>query len=287
MQHTHQWFPQIKTTQAPPVHLAPPVSVNQTRHLAPEDEQTPVYSNADYEIYQVSELRAKYFLHQRVELNAFIPLNSFHFYSQGTATHFTGMGDMTLYAGYHLIRKIETEGLQQRLIIGAGAKLPTGNYRIESTGTRLPLLMQCGTGSVDGFFMANYIAGFNRFGLSLTAMAKFNGRNAYKEQVLPSTTQTLNLFYKIKKGSWFFIPSVQNYYEFTQGMLSDGHYEEGTGMNILYTGLGFDVFYKNFGLTTSVQGKTWEQKTDGKIAGTSRVAIGLTWNFNQRNYLLK
>jgi hypothetical protein len=37
---------------------------------------TRVYSSKDFESYKVYELRAKYFIHHRIELNAIIPINS-------------------------------------------------------------------------------------------------------------------------------------------------------------------------------------------------------------------
>ncbi|HLP14571.1 MAG TPA: hypothetical protein VK177_21750 [Flavobacteriales bacterium] len=286
MNHEHAWFPEVKSALIPAISTpAKPIAVNQVRHGGQQhdDVEGTAFSNTDYEVYQVSELRGKYFLSQRLEINAFIPVNNFHFYENGVGTHVTGLGDVTCYAAYHAIRKIEVEGVQHRLIGGMGAKLPTGNFEKTSNGERLPLSMQNGTGSLDFFFMANYILGWKKFGMSMTSSLKLNTYNSYNERAGNSTTQYLNVFYKIKKGNWFIIPTVQNYYEFSaQGIGPDL-----MSMNVLYTGAGLDVFYKNIGFTTCLQAKTWEQQSEGKIAGTSRLAIGLTFNFNQTKYLLK
>jgi hypothetical protein len=285
MNQEHLWFPEIKSVSAATPVNPTPVAVNQLRHgVQGADGMTMQnYSNTDYEIYQVSELRAKYFLHKRIEVNAIIPINDFHFYENKISTHVTGLGDATFYAGFHLIRKIEVEGMQHRLILGLGTKLPTGRFNQTQNGFRLPLMMQNGTGSVDFFIMANYIMGLKKFGMSVTSSFKRNTFNRYGERAGYSTTQYLNLFYKIKKGNWFVIPSVQNYYEYGTSGVNNGSMP----MNVVYTGAGIDVFYKNIGLTTSVQGKTWEKPGEGKIAGTSRIALGLTFNFNQKKYLFK
>ncbi|UOQ74767.1 transporter [Hymenobacter cellulosilyticus] len=83
----------------------------------------------DYEAYRVLELRGKYFLAQRLEINAFVPYVMNTSQSNGRQLNTAGLGDATVFAGYHLIRAIETAGVQSRLIVGGGAKLPTGDYR--------------------------------------------------------------------------------------------------------------------------------------------------------------
>lgn len=284
----HLWFPTVKEiSQATSNTLGAPVNMNQLRHAAHNDVATPVYSNRDYEVYQTTELRVKYFIHKRIELNAFVPFNNFQSLEGGaTNFHSTGLGDITVYSGIHVIRKIEVEGAQHRLIIGAGVKLPTGNANVKLNDERIPLMMQSGTGATDFFISGNYILGIKKFGLSLTSSFKVNGTNKFNEQILPSTTQYLNLFLRFNRNNWMFIPSIQNYYEYTNGMVMDNVYMAVTKMNVLYSGLGFDVFYKNIGITSSFQVKTAEEITQGKIAGTSRLAFGLTYNFKQKKYLI-
>jgi len=283
--HTHSWFPETKIIPANAVSpTGQPVMQNQLRHGGHDHgSTTPTYSDTDYEIYQVSELRVKYFIHQRIELNALVPFNTFNFLQSETKTHITGLGDITVYGAYHLVRKVEVATVQHRLVGALGIKLPTGNCHASMNEKRLPLLMQCGTGTTDVFVTLNYVTGWKKFGLNLASGGKICSKNAYGEQVLPSTTHYLNVFYKMKAGNWVFIPALQNYYEFTNGVFA----QEGTNMNMLYSGIGVDAYYKNIGFTLSAQGKTWEKQEEGKIAATSRIAAGLSYNFNQTKYLLK
>ena len=82
----------------------------------------------DFEAYRTTEIRVKYFIHERVELNAFVP------YVQNTTQYnanrvtLARLGDINIFAGVHVLRKIEVAGVQQRLIVGDGIKLPTGHY---------------------------------------------------------------------------------------------------------------------------------------------------------------
>jgi hypothetical protein len=285
----HLLFPSDRHFIKPtPNTLSLPVLVNQMRHGgAHGDTSQPEYSNKDYEVYQTTELRVKYFIHNRIELNVFVPVNNFQSLEEGiTKYHSTGLGDINVYTGIHIIRKIEVEGLQHRLIFGAGIKLPTGNMNVILNNERIPLMMQSGTGSTDFFVSGNYILGIKKFGMNLTSMFKINGTNRFNEKILPSTAQYLNLFLRINKNNWTFIPAIQNYYEYTNGMLMNNEYMESTKMNVLYSGIGFDFFYKNIGLTTSFQLKIAEETSNGKLAGTSRLALGLTYNFKQKKYLI-
>ena len=55
----------------------------------------------------------------------------------GRQLNSAGVGDVTVFAGYHLIRAIETAGVQSRLIVGGGVKLPTGEYTRQNAQTSL------------------------------------------------------------------------------------------------------------------------------------------------------
>ncbi|MDQ4140156.1 MAG: hypothetical protein M3142_06490 [Bacteroidota bacterium] len=109
-------------------------ALNQDRHFFPKgagiftsganNGQSGSHSHngnpTDFEVYRVTEFRAKYFIHQRLELNAFVP------YVQNTTqynlnrTTLSGIGDINVFAGVHVLRQIEVAGVQQRLIVGGG-----------------------------------------------------------------------------------------------------------------------------------------------------------------------
>lgn len=93
---------------------------------------TGINSNSakDFEIYRSAEIRGKYFIHRRVELNALLPylLNSHR--SGSTSMKISGPGDLNLFAGYHAIQSMDDHLIQQRLITGLGIKLETGSFTI-------------------------------------------------------------------------------------------------------------------------------------------------------------
>jgi hypothetical protein len=242
----------------------------------------------DFEVYRTTEIRAKYFIHQRVELNAFVPyVQNTTQYNQSRTT-LAGLGDINLFAGVHVLRKIEVAGVQQRLVLGGGLKLPTGHYyRTNSEGVRYPLLYQTGTGSVDYFGYINYMAGYKKLGISITSSYKLNGQNYYHESIANSTAHFANLFYRYNLNQdWNINPSVQFFYEYTKGEKLNGELTHEHKMNNALLGPGLDIYYKNAGVNLAFQLPIYEEDT-GHPASAGRLVLGFSYNFNQTKYLIK
>ncbi|SHJ03068.1 hypothetical protein SAMN02745146_2053 [Hymenobacter daecheongensis DSM 21074] len=242
----------------------------------------------DYEAYRVAEFRAKYFLAKRLELNAFLPYVMNTAQSSGQQLNTAGLGDVTVFAGYHLIRAIETAGVQSRLIVGGGVKLPTGDYRrTNAEGRRYPMLNQPGTGTTDGFLYANYIGSLHSVGLSLNSSYRRTSRNAFGSSLAPSTSTFANLFYRVPLGAnWQVYPSAQLYYEHTKGEMLDGQLIQEHALQDALLGPGLDIYYKNLSLNTSFQLPVYTAATNHP-AGAGRMVVALGYSFKQSKYLLK
>jgi hypothetical protein len=241
----------------------------------------------DYEAFRVAELRGKYFLARRVELNAYLPFVMNTSQISGRQLNASGLGDLTVFAGYHLIRNIETAGVQSRLIVGGGVKLPTGNFRRQDEqGHRYPMLNQVGTGTTDGFVYANYIASYHSLGLSVNASYRRASENAYRNSIAPSTATFASLFYRLPLGTdWQVYPSAQLFYEKTAGEMLEGQLTGEHAMNNVLLGPGLDLYYKNVSLNTSVQFPVYTAATDHP-ASAGRLVLALGFSFAQTKYLL-
>ncbi|KAA9339117.1 transporter [Hymenobacter busanensis] len=242
----------------------------------------------DFEAYRVVELRGKYFLAQRLEVNAFVPYVMNTVQSNGRQLTLSGVGDVTVFAGYHLIRQIETAGIQSRLIVGGGAKLPTGdNNRRNARGRRYAELTQPGSGTTDGFVYANYIGSYRNLGLSLNASYRRSNRNRYQQGLAPSGAAFANLFYRLPlKGDWQVYPSAQLFYEKTKGETFEGELTGEHAMHNALLGPGLDVYYKNLSLNASAQLPVYTAATDHP-ASAGRLVLALGYSFRQQKYLLK
>ena len=240
----------------------------------------------DFEAFRVVELRGKYFLARRLEVNAFVPyvLNTSQI--SGRQLNSSGVGDVTVFAGYHLIRAIETAGVQSRLIVGGGVKLPTGEFRRQNAaGQRYPLLNQVGTGTTDGFVYANYIGSYRSFGLSVNSSYRRSTENAFRNSLAPSTATFASLFYRVPLGpDWQLYPSAQLFYEKTKGEMLEGQLTGEHAMNNALLGPGLDVYYKNMSLNTSFQLPIYTAETDHP-ASAGRLVVSVGYSFKQTKYL--
>ncbi len=247
----------------------------------------PTYSERDFEIYKVVELRAKYFIHQRIELNGILPFAMNSIRTNDSIVKLQSIGDINLFTGFHIIRPDETKKIQQRLIIGTGIKLATGHYYIGYyERNRSSILNQPGSGSNDWISYINYVFGFRKWGLSTNFSYKINGKNYFNEKIGNSITNFTNVFYKFKKNDFIFIPSVQTYFENTSGLFINDIYQNATSMNVFMVGPGFDLYYKNIGINSNFQFTASEVLHEGNLKSSCRFLIGLTYNFNQKKYLL-
>ncbi len=242
------------------------------------------HSSKDFESYKIFELRCKYFVLKRLEVNVFLPLLSNKSKTDDDYTTHTGFGDLSFNAGYHiLIPKIDKK-YKQKLILGVGIKLPSGNYYAhDSNSNRLPFEMQPGTGSTDGFIYINYVMMTKNIGANVNLNYKINGTNRFKEKLCNSNNDFFSIFYKIKLKKLIFYPSIQANYEFTKGLMIKNKTQDNTGVNSLLVGPGIDVYFKSVSFNIGWQFTAFEQVTTGNLKSIGRINLGLNYNFVKTN----
>lgn len=242
-------------------------------------QTTHLHSSKDFESYKIFELRAKYFIAKRFEINTFIPVLNNKSKTNDVYINNTGLGDISVNGGYHLILPKDDKTTKHKLVAGAGIKLPTGNNNVKNAGFRLPFEMQAGTGSTDGFIYLTYVVMHKNIGCSINANYKVNGKNKYQERMSNSTSNFATLFYKIKIKSVALYPSVQANYEYTNGLISNSKLDKTSGIACLMVGPGLDVYYKSFSLNTSWQFTTLENIAPNELESAGRISVGLNYNF--------
>lgn len=244
-------------------------------------------SHREHEVFRTLEVRGRYFLSKRIEFNAILPYNANSENHNRSSNTVAGIGDINLFTAYHLIRKLDQKTINQRLIVGLGVKLPTGKINVTNDeGIPFGILTQPGTGSTDGFVYVNYLMGYKKAGLSLSSTYKVNGENKNQESIANSATSFLNVFYKININETYkLFPSAQFAYEYTAGEKYMGVKTGEHGINNLMGGFGVDLFIKNITLNMALQSKVWAAKENLPMP-SSRLVLGLTYNFNQLYYLI-
>lgn len=247
-----------------------------------DSSATKNYSSKDFESYKVFELRFKYFVLKRLELNVFVPLLSNKSKTDDEYTTHTGFGDVSINAGYHIITPKDTK-LRHKLIFGAGIKLPTGNYYAhDKHSDRLPFEMQPGTGSVDGFAYLNYVVMTKKLGASVSLNYKANGQNKFHEKLCNSHNDFVSVFYKVQIKKMILYPSVQANYEYTDGLKVKSELQKNTEVNSLLLGPGLDIYYKSFSVNLAWQFTTYERVKNGNLKSAGRLSFGLNYSFGKK-----
>ncbi|MBA2612127.1 MAG: hypothetical protein H0U95_09155 [Bacteroidetes bacterium] len=222
------------------------------------------------------------------EVNFILPIQQIKTKYDDEKNTNTGMADPALFSGYHLIKRLNGYALRQRLIIGAGIKLPVGVFdKQNDDGQKMSLLNQNGTGSIDHFYYINYMMSKKWWGLTTNYMFKINGTNKYNEKYACSYNQTTSFFTKFAIKNVKLFPSAFASYERCKGLLVNGELTNGNNVNALLLGPALDIRYKNFVLNTSFQFNVYERVSSQDLSNAGRFVIGLTYNFTQEKYLIK
>ncbi len=246
------------------------------------------HSSKDYETYKVIELRGKYFLHPRWEINFILPIQQIKTKYNDNKNVNSGIADPSLFSGYHIIKRLSGYTTKQRMIIGAGIKLPLGiSDKKNSENRRMQLLNQNGTGSFDHFYQINYMLSRKWWGINTNCIFKFNGTNKFNERYANSYNQVISLFAKMEVKELSIYPALFVNYEYSKGLYVNKNLQKGTNVNVLLVGPSIDLNYKNFVLNTSYQFNTYERVSSQNLANAGRFVIGLTYNFTQNKYLIK
>jgi hypothetical protein len=241
------------------------------------------HSKNDFESYKIFELRFKYFVLKQLELNVFLPLLDNKSKTNDVYTHHTGFGDISFNAGFHAITPKADKRIRHKLILGAGIKLPTGNfYAHDGESNRLPFEMQPGTGSIDGFSYMNYVCMTKKIGASISINYKANGKNSYHEKLSNSHNDFVSVFYKLQYKDVLFYPSVQANYEFTEGLKIKNVLQQNTQVNSLLLGPGLDIYYRSFSINTTWQFTAMEDVRDGNLKSAGRISLGLNYSFGRK-----
>lgn len=242
--------------------------------------------SGDFESFKVIELRGKWFIHSRVELNVIIPFMMTRSRMHGVLEKLSGIGDPTLSFGYHLIRPSESD-VKHRLILGIGIKFPLGkNDVVMQDGDRFHFYLQPGTGSFDELVYLQYSLGVKKIGFTSSGTAKLSGKNALHEQLAPSFTIATNVFYVLKKGNTVVLPQIQFYGEHTDGYSVYDVHQSGSKMSMFLAGVGCDGYFGRLGVHLSAQMPVHQYRTESAPGATLRLVAGLSWNINQQKYLL-
>jgi len=135
----------------------------------------------------------------------------------------SGLGDITLLGNYQLMHTRKTDErnntVEQTLWIGAGAKLPTGSFKLDVNDpntTIADINAQIGTGSTDFLLNAMHNIRINQFGINTSLNYKINTTNRSDYKYGNKLTVSSNTYYRFRFGRVAIAPNAGIIYENTE-----------------------------------------------------------------------
>lgn len=241
------------------------------------------------EKYNSMELWGAWNIGDRWRILGIIPYNFNERYTNGSdlLQKKSGLGDIVLNSYFKLFEKMNTTSsnklLVQSLWLGAGIKIPTGEYDVveqQNTNGNSPNIFQLGTGSVD--FMANlmYDIRIQDFGINTNATYKFNSINKddyhYGNKLMANTT----FYYKIAlRANMRIAPNLGIAYENQQHDRTMGYKIEETGGNILNGTIGAEVNLNRVSFGVTYQNPLSQNLAQGRIKADNKFLAHVSFSF--------
>lgn len=240
-------------------------------HLAP-------YS---YETFQSTELWGRFYPMDKLQVFGFLPYNFNERIEGEKTTYLRGMGDIVLSANYNLINTYDTASSTwtHNLLVGAGVKLPTGEFRKMEDGLTVNQNFQLGTGSVDFLFNLIYTLRYRNLGLNTEFTYNYNTTNRDEYRFGNTSRSGLTAFFIPKTGAVTIMPNVGVSLEtFEDNQQFEQPFPDTGGWATLYHA-GIEAYFKSiaFGVSYSHPGK--QKLFTEKVTANDRISMHLTFMF--------
>lgn len=240
---------------------------------------TRTYQTKDFESFKVLELRGRFKLGKRFQLNAFVPVVQNKTKYNGVKNTVQGISDISLALAYHVFEKSADTRID-RTSLGAGIKLPTGRSDLkDENGLRFFLYNQPGTGSWDPIFYINHFSKFKYFGFNFNSLYKICGTNQYGERCGHSAVQSLNVFAQLNTKNIYFFPGFSSTYEYCKGLYVFEKLMNGSNTNVLLGGPSVDINYKRLNFHSAFQFNCYERVASNELTNAGRWIIMMAYNF--------
>ncbi len=235
------------------------------------------------EKFNTIDVWAGWTISQKFRLMGFVPLNINEKSNQGNTISKTGIGDIGIQGFYRVFDKRGSSGknyIGQSLWMGAGIKLPTGNYQPsqkDETGQSANTF-QLGTGSLDFTLNMMYDLRIQDFGINTTASYKINTVNKDEYQYGNKLSSTLQAYYKVRVKKKFTIaPNAGLAYE-TAAKDHDGKLvADVSGGNILLAIAGAEFTTGKIAIGGNLQSPLSQHLAKGSVKANDRMMIHISF----------
>ena len=203
-----------------------------------------------------------------------------HIHSSGTETN-EGIGDPIVLAHYQVFNHANDSGkYSQRLLAGAGVKMPFGKYKIEEDDEAHERNHKPGTGSWDILLSAVYLGKLNKTGLNMNVTYLIANTNNQDFQFGNKLNINVTVYrdWQLKHIGLF--PNLGLYYEQSAKEWDKSYYIQNSGGSVTYAHAGLDVYYKKLSLNTAFQVPVSKKLNGNQAEIKYRIITGISYAIN-------
>lgn len=235
-----------------------------------------------HDTYQRFDLTGRFRFSQRFEVRYLLPFISNHMEGSHQNVRSSGIGDPMVLGYYSIFNTSENmEGIVHSLSLGAGLKLPVGEFKKTDGGDIINRNFQLGSGSLDYLLSASYMVRLGKYGVNVESSYKINTSNGLDYEFGDQANVALNVYRYMETPSFSVLPFIGAYYENGAYHYNEGIREANTGGSAIMATLGTQAFVNRFTINAQYQ-ITVQQKfhTDdfASIEGGNRLSVGVYYS---------
>lgn len=238
-----------------------------------------VFNNSPWidENFNTVQLWARVPVTQNTELMVLAP---YHFLNRVKTTEnqsLSGVGDVTIMGFYNVLQtKNDSATIQQKLLIGAGVKAPTGSFDNKNNGSINPSF-QLGTGSWDYSLATEHIIRFKNYGLNTNLSYIFKTENEKNYQFGNQFNYGTSLFFNTNFNDIAFVPQLGVAGETYQANKEFSEEVPRTAGDIFFGKIGVEVGYKRFSAGVNAMLPINQNLTGGRVEANYRLAFNINY----------
>lgn len=195
---------------------------------------------AGKEYYNSYTINAQVALSKKLQVLAILPYQANTLSNNLGTKSLSGFGDASVLLNYKLLYK-ESGSVKHSVLVGAGVKLPTGNYTPAKAETIEDQNFQLGSGSMDYLVSGSYRLAYKQWMFGASASYKYNTQNKDGFRFGDVMTTGATIVYKKEWNKLTFTPYVQLRDELQMKDASAHYLQDHSGGNAWYMVPGADL----------------------------------------------
>lgn len=233
------------------------------------------------EQYQTMDIWGAWNIGSKWRVMAVLPYSFIEKYNEGMAqtTKKNGISDITL-SGYYNLLQTANNSLNHSVWIGAGIKLPSGEYNNPEMANNTSNIFQLGTGSTDFLTQVIYDLNIESWGLNTTVNYKINTSNKDDYKYGNKLTANLAIYRKLNVGDAArIVPNIGLLYENQQQNTTIGYSVDQTGGNILQGSYGVEASYKKIAIGINLQSPISQNIASHRVDLKNKIMTHISYAF--------